>query len=133
MTNKSKNFPNKSQRQLQIGENIKRNMADIFIREGLSNISGSLISIVQADVSPDMKNVKIFIDIFGGDIKNHQKIIKKLNEAIWHLRFELAKKVMLRTVPEIIFAIDETQERAMRINELINIEQNKYNKPDSNN
>ena len=75
-----------------------------------------------------MKNVKIYIDIFGGEIKNHKKIIKDLNEAIWHLRFELAKKVMLRSVPEIFFAIDDTQEKARRINEIINIEQNKYNK-----
>jgi len=68
MDSKSNKSNIKSQRQLQIGENIKRNMADIFIREGLSNISGSLISIVQADVSPDIKNVKIF------NMYNNQKI-----------------------------------------------------------
>ena len=100
-------FFDKSQRQLQIGENIKRNMADIFIRDGLSNIAGSLISIVEADVSPDMKNVKIYIDIFGGDQKIHQKIIKDLNQAVGHFRYELAKRISLRVVPEIIFIIDE--------------------------
>jgi ribosome-binding factor A len=120
-------FFDKSQRQLQIGENIKRNMADIFIRDGLSNIAGSLISIVEADVSPDMKNVKIYIDIFGGDQKIHQKIIKDLNQAVGHFRYELAKRISLRVVPEIIFIIDETQERAKKIAELINSEQKKYN------
>ena len=120
-------FFDKSQRQLQIGENIKRNMADIFIRDGLSNISGSLISIVEADVSPDMKNVKIYIDIFGGDQKIHKKIIKDLNQAVGHFRYELAKRISLRVVPEIIFIIDETQERAKKIAELINSEQKKYN------
>jgi ribosome-binding factor A len=120
-------FFDKSQRQLQIGENIKRNMADIFIRDGLSNIAGSLISIVEADVSPDMKNVKIYIDIFGGDQKIHQKIIKDLNQAVGHFRYELAKRISLRVVPEIIFIIDETQERAKKIAELINNEQKKYN------
>ena len=120
-------FFDKSQRQLQIGENIKRNMADIFIRDGLSNIAGSLISIVEADVSPDMKNVKIYIDIFGGDQKIHQKIIKDLNQAVGHFRYELAKRISLRVVPEIIFIIDETQERVKKIAELINSEQKKYN------
>ncbi len=120
-------FFDKSQRQLQIGENIKRNMADIFIRDGLSNIAGSLISIVEADVSPDMKNVKIYIDIFGGDQKTHQKIIKDLNQAVGHFRYELAKRISLRVVPEIIFIIDKTQERAKKIAELINNEQKKYN------
>lgn len=120
-------FFDKSQRQLQIGENIKRNMADIFIRDGLSNIAGSLISIVEADVSPDMKNVKIYIDIFGGDQKIHKKIIKDLNQAVGHFRYELAKRISLRVVPEIIFIIDETQERAKKIAELINSEQKKYN------
>jgi ribosome-binding factor A len=118
----------KSQRQLQIGENIKRNMADIFIRKGLSNIAGSLISIVEADVSPDMKNVKIYIDIFGGEKKIHQKIIKDLNLAVGNFRYELAKRLSLRSVPEILFLIDETQDRALKIAELINDEQKKYNK-----
>ena len=53
----------KSQRQLQIGENIKRIMSEIFLQEDFSVIMSNVITIIEADVSPDAKNVKIFVNI----------------------------------------------------------------------
>ena len=55
----------KSQRQLQIGEQIKRILAEIFLQESALTIKNGYITILQADISPDAKNAKIFIDIFG--------------------------------------------------------------------
>ena len=51
---------NKTQRQLQIGENIKRILTDIFIRNDITTAKNSYITITEADVSPDAKNAKIF-------------------------------------------------------------------------
>jgi len=115
----------KSQRQLQIGENIKRVMAEIFLREDISTESGSLITVLEVDVSPDAKNAKIFIDIFGNE-KMHEEITKKLNEATPHLRYQLAKKVTLRVMPEIVFVLDKTEERAGNLEALITKEGNRY-------
>lgn len=108
----------KSQRQLQIGENIKRVMSEIFMREGLSSLNGSLVTILEADVSPDVKNVKIFIDIFGNE-SFHDQIIRKLNEMATNLRYKLAKQITFRTVPEIMFVLDKSQSRAYKIESLI--------------
>ena len=67
----------KSQRQLQIGENIKRIMSEIFLQEDFSVIMSNVITIIEADVSPDAKNVKIFVDILG-DSSKHQQIFNKI-------------------------------------------------------
>ncbi len=115
----------KSQRQLQIGENIKRIMSEIFLRDDILTVPGSLITVLEADVSPDAKNVKIFIDIFGNDAM-HEKIVEKLNEAAPHFRYQLAKKITLRIVPEIIFLLDKTQKNAMSLEDLIAEEARKY-------
>ncbi len=115
----------KSQRQLQIGENIKRIMSDIFLRDDILNVPGSLITVLEADVSPDAKNVKIFIDIFGNE-KIHEKIVEKLNEAAPHFRYQMAKKITLRVVPEITFILDKTQKNAMNLEALIEDEARKY-------
>lgn len=115
----------KSQRQLQIGENIKRIMSDIFLRDDILTVPGTLITILEADVSPDAKNVKIFIDIFGNE-KMHEKIVEKLNEAAPHFRYQMAKKITLRVVPEIIFILDKTQKNAMNLEALIEDEARKY-------
>jgi len=118
----------KSQRQLQIGENIKRIMSEIFVRDDILTVLGSYITILEADVSPDAKNVKIYIDIFGNE-KMHQKIVEKLNEAAPHFRYKMAKKLTLRVVPEIVFMLDKTQSKAMNLEALIESEANKYNTP----
>lgn len=121
----------KSQRQLQIGENIKRIMSEIFLREDILTVPGSYITILEADVSPDAKNARIFIDIFGND-KMHEKIVEKLNDMRPFFRHQLAKKVTLRVVPEIIFVLDKTQDNALSLEKLIADEANKYNNPLSN-
>lgn len=118
----------KSQRQLQIGENIKRIMSEIFLREDILTVPGSYITILEADVSPDAKNVKIYIDIFGND-SIHKKITDKLNESAPYFRFQLAKKITLRSVPEIIFILDKTQNRALSLEALIAAEGAKLQAP----
>ncbi len=118
----------KSQRQLQIGENIKRIMSEIFLREDILTVPGSYITILEADVSPDAKNVRIYIDIFG-NTKMHDKIIDKFNEMRPFFRHQLAKKITLRVVPEIIFMLDKTQDKANDLEKLIALEASKYNEP----
>ena len=108
----------KSQRQLQIGETIKRIISEIFLRDDILTVPGSLVTVLQADVSPDAKNVKIFLDIFGNDAM-HEKIVAKLNEVAPHFRYQLAQKISLRVVPEISFVLDRTQKKAMSLEALI--------------
>ncbi|MBM3589979.1 MAG: 30S ribosome-binding factor RbfA [Alphaproteobacteria bacterium] len=109
----------KSQRQLQIGENIKRIMSEIFLRDDYSVIKNNVITILEADVSPDAKNVKIFIDIFGDSTK-HEQIFDKIVDNIPHFRYELAKKIDLRFTPEILFVHDKTYQKANLIESILN-------------
>ena len=111
----------KSQRQLQIGENIKRIMSEIFLQEDFSVIMNNVITIIEADVSPDAKNVKIFVDILGDSTK-HQQIFDKICAFAPHFRYELAKKINLRVIPEITFIHDKTFQNATAIEALISKE-----------
>ena len=117
----------KSQRQLQIGENIKRLMSEIFLRDDILSVPGSIITVLEADVSPDAKNVKIYVDIFGNQ-QMHNKIVDALNKAAPHFRYQLAKQLTLRVMPEISFHLDTSQDRALRLESLIDLESKKINK-----
>lgn len=114
----------KSQRQLQIGENIKRIISEIFFREDIATIPGCFVTVLEADVSPDAKNVKIFVDIFGNDAQHHE-VIDKLNKLAPHFRYQLAQKITLRVVPEISFILDNTGSRVQKIESLIELENKK--------
>ncbi len=108
----------KSQRQLQVGEQIKRVIAEIFLREGLLTIMGNYITILEADASPDIKNVRVYIDIFG-DSKNNKLILAKLNHVAPHIRHELGKRLTARNTPEISFILDKTEENAVHLEALL--------------
>lgn len=117
----------KSQRQLQIGENIKRVMSEIFFREDVATIPGTLITILEADVSPDAKSVRVYVDIFGNE-SMHEKIIDKLNQMVPHFRYQLAKKITLRVVPEITFALDKTGAQVQNLESLLELEGKQFSK-----
>ncbi len=108
----------KSQRQLQVGEQIKRVIADIFLREGLLTMMGSCITVLEADASPDIKNVKIYLDFFAGEA-NHEKILARLNQMAPHFRYELGKRLSSRNTPEIVFVLDRTESKALQLDALL--------------
>jgi ribosome-binding factor A len=122
--NKKKPTKVKSQRQLQIGEQIKRILAEIFLQDNLLNIKNTHITILQADVSPDAKNVKVFIDVFGS--LEAKKIIQDLNQITPYLRKQLASKINLRYTPELNFVLDETFKEVNKIEELLKNEAKKF-------
>jgi ribosome-binding factor A len=115
----------KSQRQLQIGEQIKRILAEIFLQDNVLAIKNGYITILQADISPDAKNAKIFIDIFGDT--DRKKILQDLKQIAPYLRSKLANKINLRYTPELTFLLDETFREASRIDDLLNQEAKKFN------
>lgn len=114
-----KNFFNKSQRQLQVGEAIKRAICEVFLEKGLLSIDNCIISILQADASPDLKAVKIYIDIFGNDEKIKNQIIKNLNKFANSLCFEMLKKINLRSAPQLSFILDKTPQNVDKINQIL--------------
>ena len=121
----SKNFKNKSQnksqRQLQIGEQIKRILADIFIKENISEKLGAYITILEADISPDAKNAKIFYNLFGNFDENTEKQIQKNLEILTpNIRAKIAREINLRFTPNVAFVNDKTAKNAARIEELLN-------------
>jgi len=122
--NNKKPINQKSQRQLQIGEQIKRILAEIFSQESALTIKNGYITILQADISPDAKNAKIFIDIFGS--ADSKKILQDLKQIAPYLRSKLANKINLRYTPELTFVLDETFKTAGKIEDLLNEEAKKF-------
>ncbi len=136
MANQQRNNNNsKSLRQLQVAENIKRTLSEIFLEKGLLNYSSSYISVTQVDISPDLKNAKIYLDIFNQNQEIKTKVLNYFNNLEKTLRFELSKKIKLRYAPEISFIEDKTQENAFRIEKIIADEKKNYDQqnPQKNN
>lgn len=108
-----------STRQNKVARLVQKDLADIFQREGSVLARGVILTVTEVKMSPDLGVAKIYLSMFPKN--DREKHLKKINENKRALRGKLGLKLkhQLRIVPELIFYIDDTLERAARIDELL--------------
>ncbi len=108
-----------SQRQLRAGELLRHTLAEIFRTEDIEDpdLHGEIITVAEVRVSPDLKHATVFASALSG--KNGGTIAGALNRHQRFLRGELARRVELKYVPELVFRADHALKAAERIDELL--------------
>ena len=108
-----------SQRQLRVGEMIKQALGMIFVRNDakVPNLETNTITVTEVKMSQDLKIAKAYVMPLGG--KNSEEIIKKLKENSYLVRKSLSKKIIMKFLPKILFAKDDSFEYAEKIENLI--------------
>lgn len=76
------------------------------------------IMVTEVRVTPDLKNVRIFVRIDAPD-KDCRAAMKGLDAATGFIRRELLERLRLRRSPELHFTRDSTDETASRIEQLL--------------
>ena len=105
------------QRTRRVGEQIRRALAEL-IRDKFRDPRMKLISMTNIEVSRDLSYARVYVT-FLGDIKNRAGCVTTLNHAALFLRWELGRKIHIRTVPRLEFRYDEVVEYAARLSALI--------------
>ncbi len=80
----------------------------------------TIISVTEADVAPDLKSAKIYISIFDPDENKKKASFDVIKQNAGFIRHELAATLHIRTVPELRFHMDESQEYGARNDSIIN-------------
>ena len=108
-----------SQRQLRVGEMIKQSLGMIFARNEakLPNLETNTITVTEVKMSQDLKIAKAYVLPLGG--KNSEEVIKILKEDSFLVRKTLSKKIVVKFLPKILFAKDDSFEYAEKIENLI--------------
>ena len=116
---KSKNSSEKSQRQLKVGEELRHLISNALLRKSFydEHIENNNITITEVNLSPDLKNAKVYIMPLGGE--NKLDVLNSLNKATGRLKKIISSNISLRQMPKIIFKIDETFEYAKKINDIL--------------
>jgi ribosome-binding factor A len=108
-----------------ISEEVKREVSDIIRNEIKDPRIASLCSVIDAEVTPDLRFAKIFISVLGSE-EEKASTIKGLNSAAGFIRKELGGRIDLRYYPELHFELDNSIEHGARIMQILN-EVNKKN------
>lgn len=97
-----------SQRQLRVGEVIRRALADILNRGDIHDPELAHVSVTVGEVrtTPDLKRALVFVLPLGGG--NADQVIAALNRNKGELRRAVTKAITLKFSPELKFVIDET-------------------------
>ena len=99
-----------------INDAVKQEMAQILRDVKDPRITGSLVSITAAEVSPDLKFAKIFFSVLGDD---KAEVLKALKSASGFFRSELAKRINLRITPQLAFEYDNSMEYGANISNIL--------------
>ena len=109
--NKFHDGPGPSQRQLRVGELIRRTLSEVLARGDIHDPDLNRLSITAGEVraSPDLKVATVYVLPLGG--RGQDEVVGLLARNKAELRRVVAKKLALKFAPELRFQLDETFDR----------------------
>lgn len=114
-------------RQEKLGELIAAELSEL-IRTRVKDPRVGFTSITRVEVSGDLRHAKVFVSVMGTP-EEQEETVKGLKHAAGFLRHELATRLVIRYMPEIVFKLDSSIEEGTRILALIHqVEQEERNK-----
>ena len=108
-----------SQRQLRVGELVKQNLGQLFLRNEakIPLINTKLITVTEVRMTPDLKTARVYVIPLGGiDTKETVKI---LTEYAHLVRKALSKRLDIKFLPKLTFVEDNSFEYAEKIERII--------------
>lgn len=105
-------------RLLKVAKQIQEDLAEIF-RLKAGKFSGNMISVTHVEMTADLGVAKVHLSIFPAE--NKAEILDDIKEDSKTIRYELGKKIknQLRKVPELVFYLDDSLDKAERITNLL--------------
>ncbi len=90
----------------------------VILQRAVKDPRIGFVSVTDVELSADLRHAKIFVSIFG-DAETKAKTMQGLAGAQGFIRTELARRIRLRHIPEVLFKMDESIERGARVEELL--------------
>ena len=102
-------------RLLRVNEVLKRELSGIITRE--MKFEKGLVTINQVNVTADLKSAHVFVSVLGSASKTD--VLAKLEAHRAELQADMAKQVVLKYTPHLVFHLDDSIERGTRVIEIM--------------
>ena len=104
-------FKSVKHRLLRVNELVKRELSALITRE--MDFKPALVTVSSVNVTPDLKNAHVFVSVLGS--KSKTDVLEKLEAHRVILQADMAKTVVLKYTPHLVFHLDDSIERGTRI------------------
>ena len=110
---------NDSKRQQKYARLLQKELGTIFQKDTRGILEGAFVTIAHIDMSPDLSLAKVYISMMM--IKDRESLIQKITARKSEIRKQLGNQIgkQVRIVPDLIFYIDQVEDRAMELDKLI--------------
>lgn len=101
-----------------INGEVQKELSRIISYEIKDPRIADMTSVTSVDVTPDLKECKVYISVFG-DEQSKEDTIAGLKSASGYIRRQLASGLNLRNTPQFTFLLDESIEYAINMSKKI--------------
>ncbi|WP_026998360.1 30S ribosome-binding factor RbfA [Eisenibacter elegans] len=108
-----------SQRQQKMARLLQRELGEVFQRDAVHLFNQQFITITGVRITPDFGQARVYLSFLMD--KNKDQALEDVQAQTKTLRQYLAQRIknQVRIIPELQFFLDDTQEYAARIDELL--------------
>jgi ribosome-binding factor A len=98
---------------------IQKELSAIFQQDKKGILENAFVSIADVKMSPDLSIARVYLSMLLA--KEKEKTLEKINLRKKEIRKALGDKIgkQVRIIPELVFFIDEVEENAHKIEELL--------------
>lgn len=106
-------------RQQKVAKQIQKDISDIFSKEAADLVKGTMATVTNVRVSPDLGYAKVYLSVFPFD--RSSEIMNAIGGNEWRIRKALGTRIrnQLRVVPELSFFLDDSLEYIENIENLL--------------
>lgn len=97
---------------------LKEVITEVIRRDVRNPHVNELVTVIRVDITKDLHYAKVYISVIGSD-KEKEETIKALQSAAGFIAVNAAKKVVMRYFPALTFKLDDSIEKHMRIDALL--------------
>lgn len=119
---------NKVDRTEKLNSEFLREISEIIRRKLKNPNITAMVSVTAVDTAKDLKSAKVYVSVYSTDEGKINQTFEALKEEAKKIRYELAQKERIRTVPELRFILDQSFSYGAKMDKLfseINKGQNK--------
>lgn len=106
-----------SRRTDKIAHSLQRAVSEVINSE-LTDPRLGFLTVTETSVSPDMQTATFYISVLGNESQTGESM-KALRNASGYIRQRIGSRLSMKYVPVLRFQLDDTEDRAERIEKII--------------
>lgn len=97
---------------------LKEVISEVIRRDVRNPHVNELVTVTRVQISKDLRHAKVYISVIGTE-QQKAETIDALTSAAGFIAVQSSQKVVMRYFPELVFRLDDSVDKHMRIEELL--------------